>query len=71
MRLIQSGSYRVVVSAMDRDTGTVMTGPVLDFIVRPKPVVESRRILPVALGVPMVLSGLLGIAWFRRRRVRS
>jgi LPXTG-motif cell wall-anchored protein len=34
-------------------------------------VVESRRILPVALGVPMVLSGLLGIAWFRRRRVRS
>lgn len=71
MRLIQSGSYRVVVSAMDRDTGTVTTGPVLDFVVRPKPVVESRRILPVALGVPMVLSGLLCIAWYRRRRVQS
>ena len=71
MRLIQSGSYRVVVSAMDREAGAVMTSPVLDFVVRPKPVVESKRILPVALGVPMVLSGLLFIAWYRRRRVRS
>lgn len=71
MRLIQSGSYRVVVSAMDRDAGIVMTSPVLDFVVRPKPVVESKRILPVSLGVPLVLIGLLFGAWYRRRRVRS
>ncbi len=71
MRLIQSGSYRVVVSAMDRDAGTVMTSPVLDFVVRPKPMVESKRILPVSLGVPLILLSLVFAAWYRRGRVRS
>lgn len=71
MRLIQAGAYRVVVSAVDRENGRVMTSPILDFVVRSKPVVESKRILPVSLGVPLVLSGFLFIAWYRRRRVRS
>ncbi len=71
MRLIQAGTYRVVVSAMDRETGRVMTSPVLDFQVRSKPVVESRRILPVALGVPMVLLGMLVSVVLRRRRSRA
>lgn len=71
LRLIQAGAYRVVVSAVDRETGQVMTSPVLDFSVRPKPVVESRRILPVALGVPLILLGMLVSAVLRRRRVRG
>jgi hypothetical protein len=58
MRLIQSGVYRIVVSAVDRETGHVMTSPFVDFHVKPKPVVESARIVPVAFGVPaLVLMG--------------
>jgi len=65
MRLIQSGAYRVVISAVDRETGHVMTSPFADFHVRQKPVVESARILPVATGVPAIILGLLG--WRRLR----
>lgn len=65
MRLIQSGAYRVVISAVDRETGHVMTSPIADFRVRQKPVVESARILPVAFGVPLIVLSLLG--WRRLR----
>jgi hypothetical protein len=69
MRLIQAGSYRVVISAVDRETGHVMTSPFVDFQVRRKPVVESGRILPVALGMPLLVLGV--IVWRRfRSRVR-
>lgn len=66
MRLIQAGDYRVVISAVERNTPHIITSPFLDFHVRRKPVVESKRILPVAFGVP----GLLGLAmlWRLRRR---
>ena len=67
MRLIQSGSYRVVISAVDRETAHVMTSPFVDFRVRRKPVVESARILPVALGVPAVILGLIALRRYRRR----
>jgi hypothetical protein len=68
MRLINAGAYRVVISAVDRETGHVVTSPFVDFQVRRKPVVESRRILPVAFGVPALV---LGLMLFRRyRRVR-
>jgi hypothetical protein len=66
MRLIQSGDYRVVISAVERDMPHIVTSPFIDFHVRRKPVVESRRILPVALGVPLAVGGLL--AWRLRRR---
>lgn len=66
MRLIQAGAYRVVISAVDRETGHVMTSPFVDFQVRRKPVVESGRILPVAFGVPAIMLGLM--AWRRYRR---
>lgn len=67
MRLIQARSYRVVISAVDRETGHVMTSPFVDFPVRRKPVVESRRILPVAFGVPGLVLGTM--AWRRYRRL--
>lgn len=69
MRLIQAGDYRVVISAVTRDAPQIVTSPFLDFHVRPKPVVESERILPVALGVPVLLALLLGwrLTWRLRR----
>jgi hypothetical protein len=67
VRLIRSGDYRVVISAAARDAAGVVTSPVVDFRVAPKPVVESRRILPVALGVPALLAIWLAGLGLRRR----
>jgi hypothetical protein len=58
MRLIQAGDYRVVISAVERSTPYVMTSPFIDFHVYRKPVVESRRILPIAIGAPLILGAL-------------
>jgi hypothetical protein len=64
MRLIQAGTYRVVVSAVSRDSANLTASPFADFTVRPKPVVESQRVLPVAIGIPLLLGGLM--VWRRR-----
>lgn len=69
MRLIQAGAYRVVISAVDQETGHVMTSPFVDFQVRRKPVVESGRILPVAFGVPMLVLGMMAWRRYSRRTV--
>jgi len=62
IRLIQAGTYRVVISAATRSGTALATSPFADFTVRRKPVVESVRVLPVALGVPiMLLLALLGV----------
>jgi len=42
----------------------------VEFHIARKPVVESRRILPAALGVPLFIAGLLGYNGFRRHRRR-
>lgn len=64
-RLIKDGTYRVVVSAATRDGQQLVASNMLTFTVRPKPVVESARVLPIAFGIPL----LLGLAiLFRRRR---
>ncbi|MGL5445915.1 MAG: hypothetical protein ACRDBL_01235 [Rhabdaerophilum sp.] len=67
MRLIQSGHYRVVVSAVSREGASLTPSPFVDFVVRAKPVVESARVLPVALGLPLLI-GLSFIGWRRRDR---
>ncbi len=67
MRLIQAGDYRVVISAVDRGAVRVVTSPFADFHVRRKPVVESRRILPVAFGMPFLLGGIVLVRWARKR----
>ncbi|HYZ62131.1 MAG TPA: hypothetical protein VE650_06710 [Acetobacteraceae bacterium] len=66
MRLIQSGQYRVVVSAASRTATTLAASPFADFTVRSKPVVESERVLPIALGMPLLLGGLLTLRLRRR-----
>jgi hypothetical protein len=68
MRLIQAGDYRVVISAVTRDARQIVTSPFLDFHVRAKPVVESGRILPVTLGVPLLIASLLGLRMVRQLR---
>jgi hypothetical protein len=67
MRLIQAGDYRVVVSAVSRGADRVVTSSFADFHVRRKPVVESRRILPVAFGIPFLMGSLVLIRWVRKR----
>lgn len=67
MRLINSGTYRVVVSTATRDARGITTSPAVDFTVAPKPVVESRRVLPAAFGIPLLLAlGLLRRRWRAR-----
>ena len=66
MRLIEAGSYRVAVSATTLDDTRMTASPFIDFTVRQKPVVESRRVLPVAFGLPL----LIGIWMLWRRRGR-
>jgi hypothetical protein len=59
MRLIKGGDYRVVVSAADRSSRTVFTSPMLEFHVNPKPVLQSGRVLPVAFGIPLLLTAAM------------
>ncbi len=66
MRLIKAGHYRVVVSAATHSGAALSASPFADFYVRQKPVVESNRVLPVALGLPLLIAG--GLVWQRRRR---
>jgi hypothetical protein len=66
MRLIQQGDYRVVVSVTTRDQHAVSTSPTVEFHVTQIPMVQSSRILPVTLGVPLLL-----IVWMVFRRWQS
>jgi hypothetical protein len=59
MRLIKGGDYRVVVSVTDRVSNMVFTSPTLQFHVRQKPVLQAGRVLSVAVGVPLLIIGLL------------
>jgi hypothetical protein len=68
MRLIQAGHYRVAVSAASRSGTEPTSSAFVDFTVRPKPVVESQRVLPVALGLPLLLGAALIWQVGRHRR---
>lgn len=63
VRLIAAGQYRAVVSVAAPVGTGLATSPFADFTVREKPVVESGRVLPVAMLVP---AGLLGLLTWRR-----
>lgn len=67
MRLIQSGHYRVVVSAVTRNGAELTPSSFADFAVRPKAVVESSRVMPVAAGVPLLVGAFLLLSLRRRR----
>jgi hypothetical protein len=63
---VDRSTPHIITSAVDRSTPHIITSPFIDFHVKRKPVVESQRILPVALGVPLVLGVL--ILWRIRKR---
>lgn len=63
LRLIQAGTYRIVVSVASGTGGAPATSPFADFTVRQKPVVESQRVLPVAIGLPLLISAAM--LWYR------
>lgn len=67
MRLIQAGTYRVVICAVSRGSTALLTSPFADFQVREKPVVASNRVLPVALGAPLLIGIFLLDRWRRGR----
>ena len=66
LRLIQSGQYRVVLNVMSRGTSGIANSAFNEFTVREKPVVESQRVLPIALGAPSILSLILLWRWRRQ-----
>jgi hypothetical protein len=66
IRLIKAGRYRILVSAVTRAGAELSASPFADFYVRQKPVVESRRVLPIAFGLPLLIAGVM--VWRRRRR---
>jgi len=59
MRLIKGGDYRVVISVTDRGGRQVYTSPTVQFHVRQKPVLQAGRVLPVAVGIPLLFIGLM------------
>ncbi len=67
LRLIQAGTYRIVVSVVSRGSDSLAGSRFADFTVREKPVVESERVLPIAIGLPL----LIAAAMFWRRRAGS
>jgi hypothetical protein len=69
MRLIQAGHYRVVVSAATRTATELAASPFADFSVIQKPVVESQRVLPVAVGIPALIGVVM--VWRHRRQRRG
>jgi hypothetical protein len=59
MRLIKGGDYRVVVSITDRGGRQVITSPIVQLHIRQKPVLQAGRVLPVAVGVPLLVISLM------------
>jgi hypothetical protein len=75
LRLVQSGSYGISVIAAStadpvaRDSSPVAS-PFIAFTVGSKPVVETRRVLPIASGVPLAIGAMLLWRSVRGRRTR-
>jgi hypothetical protein len=65
LRLIDAGTYSVFVCAMTRDGSALVASPVAEIVVREKPVVESGRVLAIALGLPALIAAALFWRWRR------
>ncbi|WP_165982669.1 hypothetical protein [Dankookia rubra] len=65
LRLISSGTYRVLVGVATPDVPVPTVAASEAFTVAPKLVVESIRVLPVALGIPFTLGILLAFRLVR------
>ncbi len=60
MRLIQAGEYGTALTVVDPQEKRPIVSDLVPFDVNPKPTLASNRILPVAIGEPLLLLTLLG-----------
>lgn len=67
MRLIQAGPFGLALTVVDPAQKQPIISDLLTFNVHSKPMLSSARILPVAIGVPLVLLLLYGAHWVYRR----
>jgi len=60
MRLIQAGSFGVALTGIGTEEKQPTVSPLVRFYVEPKPGLDSKRVLPVAIGEPLLLLALWG-----------
>ena len=58
MRLIKPGPFGAALTIVDPTSDQPRISPLARFSIAPKPTVIAGRILPVALGIPLLLAGL-------------
>ncbi len=68
MRLIQSGKYGIALTAVDPQRKQPIVSDLMSFEISPKPTLSSSRILPVAIGEPLLILLLLGVVRISRIR---
>ena len=61
MRLIKDGKYGIALTAVDPRKMRPTVSDLLQFRVKPKPTLSSNRILPVAIGEPLLILIFLGM----------
>jgi hypothetical protein len=71
MRLIQAGKFGVALTVVDPKENKPVISDLVPFEVRIKPTLVSGRILPVAIGVPMLLIIILMAVYFYRFKKRQ
>jgi hypothetical protein len=68
MRLIQAGKFGVSLTAVAPGESRPVVSELVNFNVQPKAMLLSSRIIPVAVGVPLLLlAGLLLLYWSAAR----
>ena len=71
MRLIQAGRFGVTLTVVDPLENRPVVSDLVLFDIQTKPIVASSRILPVAVGEPLLLLILFGLFhWIRSRSRR-
>jgi hypothetical protein len=71
MRLIQAGRFGVTLTVVDPLENRPVVSDLIPFDIQTKPTIASSRILPVALGEPLLLLISFGLFhWVRTRSVR-
>ncbi len=71
MRLIQAGRFGVALTVVDSHESRPVVSDLVPFDIHPKPTIASSRILPVAVGEPLLLLISFGLFhWIRTRSPR-
>jgi hypothetical protein len=71
MRLIRAGRFGVALTVVDSHESRPVVSDLVPFDIHPKPTIASSRILPVAVGEPLLLLISFGLFhWIRTRSPR-